>query len=212
MDDFCLRVTPFTEFLVAGFPPVPWTVPNVGTGYSKTGKRFRFTTRSKKTKTSESGRMTLSLKDWQKAAALRAKAAMQGRTPTVEQVRFEVIFLYKAPKKSLIGTIPPTPVEWIDGVCVKHTTAPDLTNLVKGLEDALEGIVYANDVLVRSNGCLCVYASVPGALIRVGLLKSVAATACETNSSGNTLFATPSKGRAKRSTAKMRPAPQQPIE
>ena len=38
------------NFEVLGFTPVPWTVPNFGSGTSKSGKKFRFQTRSRKSR------------------------------------------------------------------------------------------------------------------------------------------------------------------
>jgi Holliday junction resolvase RusA-like endonuclease len=212
MNPFILHSESACEFSALGFTPVPWSVPTIGTGYSKKGKKFRFTTRPKKTKTSASGRMTLSLKDWQKVVKEAGQAAMGGADPITEQVRLEFLFLFKAPKKALIGTIPPTPVEWVEGESVKHTNMADLTNLVKAAEDALEGTVYANDVQVRESNGLAIYAAVPGVWVRVSRITGVSMVPeCETSLNTNTLFATPSKAQARRSTRTTRPTPPPPI-
>ena len=154
--------------------PVPWTVPEIGV-VERAGKRHRFTTRRKKSNVT-SGQY--SLEDWQKvvktAASQAAKAA--GLTePITGPVRLDYEFFAVPIDRADIGSLWGTAVKWDDkvGKWKKITrggkTDPDVTNIIKSTEDALQGDLLADDSLVRSGGFDCVYAAVPGVRVTVSL-------------------------------------------
>jgi Holliday junction resolvase RusA-like endonuclease len=125
------------RFTVNGRPS-PWSVPAIGTGRSKAGKRFRFLTSSK------------ALRRWQGQCKGAAKAALAGRATITGPVMLRLEFTREAPE----GVRPGTPwfpdVVWNDDkkrfVKVgKGAQIPDLTNLFKGTEDAIQGTIFGDD-------------------------------------------------------------------
>jgi Holliday junction resolvase RusA-like endonuclease len=138
------------EFSVKGFPPVPWSVPHLGSGVSKSGKRFRFSTRRKK---SDPFNFSPSLEDWQElvgSEARKAYDARHGPAPLLQcPVFLEIVFFAPTPPGKKHGQVWYPGVEWNEktGKYVKSGLhEPDLTNLTKAVEDALELKVVANDV------------------------------------------------------------------
>lgn len=82
-------------------------------------------------------------RDWEKRAALAAKAAMQGRPPLTGPVSLSVTAAF---------SIPVSWPKWKrDLACwgrLRHTIKPDSDNLAKIVQDALNGIVWADDAQV----------------------------------------------------------------
>lgn len=83
-----------------------------------------------------SSHRTPQLKVWQETLSLTAKMAMKGRPKLAGPLRITFMFHYKAIKKSLWGA-------W-------RTKRPDLTNLEKAIEDALQGVWYDDDSHIAS--------------------------------------------------------------
>lgn len=163
-------MTKVLEFSVLGFPPVPWSVPNFGSGTSKTGKRFTFSTRGKKTKLDE---FRLSLEDWQKQVGNEARIAMSKASFAslfCGPVLLQVEFIAQTPPGRKHGEI------WFGGVMFNSDSGkyvkgdshePDLTNLTKAVEDALEGNCICDDVQIAFHTTFKRYGPTPG--IRVSL-------------------------------------------
>jgi len=72
---------------------------------------------------------------YRQAIQLQAKAAMAGRPPLGGPVSIEVVFAFQRPKSHTKK----------QRQQVGHCQKPDLTNLLKGLEDALNGICWVDD-------------------------------------------------------------------
>ena len=123
--------------------PVPWSPPSV----------FRRGTKKNP-----------KLVIWQSVVAKYAQAAMSQNNQTIYTggpVHFCVRFFYKCNKSALPGD----PV-WLakdDG----RSGIADVSNLVKGLEDALQGVVFDNDCQVCSFEASRRYAMIEGFSLRV---------------------------------------------
>ena len=63
-------------------------------------------------------------------------------------LKMEVTFFFKRPKSA--------------SKRIHHTVKPDLSNLVKSVEDALNGIVYVDDAQIVELSVIKVYDSAPG--------------------------------------------------
>jgi Holliday junction resolvase RusA-like endonuclease len=119
-----------------GVACVPWSVPEIGNGRTKTGRKFRFTTRNK------------ALDEWQSFVRAEAGKAMKGRI-CLGPVMLRIDFFRRTPPGARHGQLWQVPVTWNDDK-QKFTkdgkAAPDLVNLFKGTEDAMENVIYGNDV------------------------------------------------------------------
>ena len=76
------------------------------------------------------------VKNWQKLVQWTAKIAMKRMKPTKADVSVSLEFFFKRPAKCT--TMYPT----------RASIDPDLTNLVKGIEDGVQQILFENDVQV----------------------------------------------------------------
>lgn len=163
---------PFISFDAFGFLPVPWSVPHFGSGVSKSGKVFRFSRRGKKSRLAEGA---LSLEDWQKYVRGAAEDCMRRAKTEVTPwpaVMLEIEFYLPTAPGHRAGEIVIAPVDRNKkGGWKKSTNLADLTNLVKAVEDAIEGVVYCNDVQVRSALYVTLYGPVPGARVTVRLIE-----------------------------------------
>lgn len=74
---------------------------------------------------------------WRELVAIRGRLAMGGHPPLEGPLLLAVLFLRPRPGRLLRRSAPPERV-WCD-------VLPDLSNLEKGLEDALRGITYPDD-------------------------------------------------------------------
>ena len=72
---------------------------------------------------------------YRQAIQLQAKAAMAGRKPIEGPICIEVVFSFQRPKSHTKK----------QREQVAHCQKPDTTNLLKGLEDALNGICWIDD-------------------------------------------------------------------
>ena len=171
---------------VLGFTPVPWTVPNFGSGTSKAGKKFHFQTRSRK---SRPDKFSPDLEKWCNLIKAEAYLAMgtfkcmvasnvddiNGITvdlqnpPVTCPVKLTIQFADRTPPGKNNGQLWFTGVKQNDkGKWVKEgNSEPDLTNLVKAVEDCLQGIVYQDDFQVRMHQVEMVYDDTPGISILV---------------------------------------------
>ena len=165
---------------VMHFDPVPWAAPHLGSGTRGDGSRYHFSSGRKKSRPMD---RSLSLEDWKRLVAKEARRAVSGNDIKLltGPVHVEYTFLCEAQDTSSIGKLWEIPVRWTEArkKGKKHQPAhwtkvhrdgkidADLTNLEKSAEDALEGIVYANDCLCRSKRSICLQWHTPGVRISV---------------------------------------------
>lgn len=150
-----------------GFDPCPWSVPNVGTSTARDGRRFRFARRDKKSKPALG---VLNLHDWQDAIREAAGKAMGERPVLSGPARLHYDFYKCTPKGGKHGQPWVCGVKWNveKGAWSKvGRSEPDLTNLTKGAEDALQGVVLADDCLVTMASQSKWYGPSPGVIISV---------------------------------------------
>lgn len=157
------------QFEAMGIEPVPWSVPEIGVT-NRGGKRVRFTTRSKKSNLAGG---KASLEDWQRYIAASAKQAMEKTPRLTGTIKLHFEFYVRPPAgKEESGTWE-APLRWNEDKGQYTKTQPrgkpeaDLTNLIKGTEDALEGIVFENDVQTRAISAGMFYGPTDGVKITV---------------------------------------------
>ena len=160
------------EISVLGFTPVPWTVPHFGSGMSKSGKKFHFQTRTRKSRPEN---LSPDLEHWQKLIRDEAIMAMNEdpytelKLPRSCPISLTITFVDRPLPGNQYNQI------WFPGIkqnakgeWVKlGNHEPDLTNLVKAVEDALQGVVYHNDFQVRMQHAEMRYGYTPGVIILV---------------------------------------------
>lgn len=157
------------QFEALGIDPVPWSVPEIGV-VNRGGKRVRFTTRSKKTNLA-SGKA--SLEDWQKHVAAAGREAMAKIPKPVGPLKLNFRFMARPPEGKKSGELWNVPIRWNEdkGLFTKTQPRgkpePDLVNLIKGTEDALQGIVFEDDIQTRSVSGCCFYGHVSGVQVTV---------------------------------------------
>lgn len=157
------------QFEALGIEPVPWSVPEIGV-VNRGGKRIRFTTRSKKTNLA-SGKA--SLEDWQKHVAAAAATAMEKIPKPVGMLKLHFEFRVRPPEGKSAGELWNVPLRWNEEKSQYIKTQPrgkpeaDLVNLVKGTEDALEGVVFENDVQTRIVSAIALYGRINGVRVYV---------------------------------------------
>lgn len=135
-----------------GFDPVPWSAPHVSRcGGSQPNER---------------------LVAWQAEIARVARIAFGPLVPWHQPLVMTATFFIKRgiPNKKSIGR-PAIPVfTWDEMYCIHRMKGkgPDLTNLIKAAEDALEDIVFVNDAQVYSHdGCTSHWSLDPGVDITI---------------------------------------------
>lgn len=138
-------------FAVWGYQPCPWSVPFIGRhGGSYHAKKSR----------PHAG--VLNLPDWQGAVANAAKEAMAGAGVelTTAPTKTHIEFFQATPPGRRHGEIWNIAVEWnpdkkdrrgskgkkVGGWVKVGKSQPDILNLFKGTEDAIENVTYGNDV------------------------------------------------------------------
>lgn len=156
------------DITVLGFTPVPWTVPHFGSGTSKSGKRFHFQSRTRKSRPEN---FSPDLERWQELIRNEARNDRNARGNSVVScpVMIMIEFTERTPPGKKHDEL------WFPGVkknakgkWVKSGNhEPDLTNLVKAVEDALQGVVYHNDFQVRQHDATMIYGETPGINILV---------------------------------------------
>jgi hypothetical protein len=135
-----------------GFEAVPWSVPDIGNTTTKSGKKVRFARRKKK---DNMDRGRLSLESWQRFVRDAAEAAMAAVSMPVGPIRLYIEFFARTPRGHRHGELWNAPVRWNDAngeftkVQPRGKPEADLVNLFKGTEDAIAGVVFANDCQTR---------------------------------------------------------------
>lgn len=100
--------------------------------------------------------------NWEAYARMCATATMQGQRARREPCELSVIAVFPVPKSwpgwkrdaALNGEI-------------RHTTKPDLDNILKAAKDALNGVVYADDAQVTQTTMRKQYGTSPRVVIEV---------------------------------------------
>jgi Holliday junction resolvase RusA-like endonuclease len=153
----------YCSFAALGFVPTPWQPPHHGSGVSKGGKRFHF----KRPANPDTER-------WQNFVR-RSAIEHVANVPILQSgaVRLELIFYLPTPVGGRHGELFTAPVRWNDekGKYTKVGQPADLTNLIKGTEDALEGVVFANDCQVRSVSAVTLCGPEPGVRVTVSVME-----------------------------------------
>lgn len=117
------------DFAVLGLPPVPWKAPTV----TRSGHSFP----------------DRNLVAWKEYVREVAEDHRPEGPLYCGPTMIDLTFLRRTPPGHLDGQPWCPPVEWNpakEAYTKRGGPTPDTTNLVKGTEDALEGIIFANDV------------------------------------------------------------------
>jgi Holliday junction resolvase RusA-like endonuclease len=121
------------EFEVLGQTCVPWSMPDPRLVKGK----FKFVAKDER------------LVAWQKELAASARSAMGAAAVKLGPVMLAIEFYRETPPGKSDGDWWDVRVEWLGGRYVKRGRhEPDLTNLLKGTEDAVAGVVIGNDAQV----------------------------------------------------------------
>jgi Holliday junction resolvase RusA-like endonuclease len=149
-------VTPFVSIEVRGCVPAPWSTPTVGNRTSRSGKRYRFTTRDR------------SLTFWQQYVRVHARQAMAGRRPTTAPLFVQATFHFRGDEGAAGNfAVPAVTYNYSKGIHVKSGSLPDVDNLTKAAMDALQEIVFGNDAQVCQVLASRRYGTFDGATIRI---------------------------------------------
>jgi Holliday junction resolvase RusA-like endonuclease len=139
------------RFFVEGYP-VPWTPPRVFPAKGEKSSAFaRQVAELAGVKTTGRARMTkksAELIGWQRTVNTVARLAMAGKAPHGGPVRLELAFSHVSVDLKYHGN------PWGSG--------GDITNLFKGTEDALQGVVFDNDRQVVDTAATKRYGDVDG--------------------------------------------------
>jgi Holliday junction resolvase RusA-like endonuclease len=128
------------KFVVEG-DPTAWCTPTFGTRLTKTGRKYRFAEKNPR------------LQTWQELVNLRARQAMselKKKAPLLGPTGLRLDFTRQAPSEEAIGKPWVPEIGWSQNlqrwvkVGAGHNV-PDLTNLFKGTEDALQEVCFGND-------------------------------------------------------------------
>lgn len=140
--------------------PVPWSAPDVGIS-PRNHRRY--------------ARKNPALTNWQKDVSRAAKEVCGAREPWSRLVGLRLVFRLPCTDESLEGQIVCPDFRWAEarGRLSKTGMLPDMTNLAKAVEDALNGIVYEDDTQVRFSSGICIWSKTPGVEIDVSLVKEV---------------------------------------
>lgn len=127
------------DFTVRG-KAVPWSAPFVVTGTTKKGKRFR------------SCKPNVPLHDWQAKVRAAARDVYGPFEPTTDPIKLEIAYCVHSSDELFSGWIARPQFHWSDASWQWNKCGPimaDMTNLTKGIEDALETVFYVDDTQVR---------------------------------------------------------------
>ncbi len=125
------------KFSVMGLACCPWSPPQVFMKTTRDGRRFKSAAKNK------------NLEAWQGYVRLHARDARPDGETWTGPVFVRLEFFKKAPKDARVNSL------WFNGVKWDETKrqfvkagkpVPDLDNLFKGTQDALEGEIFGNDV------------------------------------------------------------------
>lgn len=144
---------------ILGVKPIPWSAPDVGVMGRGTGKTWRVATKKK------------ALVSWQEYVALAiAGRACKPDVPELGPILIDLTFYRKAPRPELVGAYWPGPVAWSEkaGKFTKRgPSTADTTNLFKGTEDALQNVLYGDDVQAVETRSRRLYGTRDGVRVRV---------------------------------------------
>lgn len=154
------------QFEVWGYDPCPWSVPFIG--------RFGGSFQAKKSRP-HAGK--LNLHDWQAVVRDSAKTAMSqsGSSLVLGPVKTHIEFFQQTPPGRRHGEVWDVRVVWNpeankgNGAFVKvgAKSQPDILNLFKGTEDAIENVTYGNDVQTAIISSARWYGPMPGVRVTV---------------------------------------------
>jgi Holliday junction resolvase RusA-like endonuclease len=154
---------PYVSFAALGFIPTPWQAPHHGTGLTKGGRRFHFKRQDNP-----------DLERWQNFVR-RSAIEHVASVPILQSgaVKLDLSFYLPTPVGRRHGELAEAPVQWNDekGKFTKVGQPADLTNLIKSTEDALEGVVFANDCQVRSVSAVTLTGPEPGVRVIVSVME-----------------------------------------
>lgn len=131
--------------------PVPWSAPLVGRRGARKDPR---------------------LIEWQGIVANAAKECFGPHEPYEGPVSLNIIFLIHNADRSMWGKLIEPEITWNEnhGKHKKQGGLADRTNLIKGVEDAIEGVFFVNDTQVRIGSDGCFWAEKPGCVVTVGMI------------------------------------------
>lgn len=84
---------------------------------------------------------------YEQVIGLHARAAMKGHKILTGPIRLSVTAFFSIPKSWTLSQ----KAKAMSGA-LRHTKKPDLSNIIKSVEDALNGIVYADDAQIDRYG------------------------------------------------------------
>jgi Holliday junction resolvase RusA-like endonuclease len=156
-------------FAVLGYEACPWSVPFIGrNGGSFQKKKSRFAAG------------ILNLPDWQAVVKAEAEKAMAAAGAPIQlgPTKTHIDFYTVTPPGRRHGEIWTVGVRWNPtaakgkGAWVKEgKSQPDILNLFKGTEDAIESVTYGNDVQTSIISSARWYAPVPGVKVTVYVIE-----------------------------------------
>lgn len=132
------------QLSIKGENPVPWSTPFV----ARNGGRIK----------------DRRLVAWQKRIKEAVIHDHPSIIPTTKPLALHVVFYIEAAKGCKPGQIAAPSFTWNENHAQYKLKgkAPDLTNLIKSLEDALEGVVFINDAQVRLQRSSAYWSLTPG--------------------------------------------------
>lgn len=137
--------------------PVPWSAPDIGNVTSRSGKRHRFAKKNP------------ALIAWQHKVKQAAMSAYGPYEPDTGPIYLDMTFTLLSDEDKLAGTLVIPSLVWEENQdrWKKMGGLPDRTNLIKAVEDGMEGTVFVNDTQVRAGNDTCIWGKYPMAVIRV---------------------------------------------
>lgn len=99
------------------------------------------------------------LKAWEKAIRQGAALVARGRTPHAGPVYLSLVFTFQAPKS--------------DPDRSAHIVRPDLSKLIRGVEDALSGLIFVDDSQIVATLARKDYGAEAGVEIRIAPFTSI---------------------------------------
>ena len=108
-------------------------------------------------------------KDWRNTVSIYAKQAYKEK-PLSGPLKLKIVFLMPRPKNHYkkvkgFGT------KLKDDAPLYHTIRPDITKLIRSLEDALTGIIWNDDAQIVNQSSTKIYSNVPGVMVYVSIVK-----------------------------------------
>lgn len=143
--------------------PVPWSVPDVAVGVAKGGRRYRRVKKDPR------------LEEWQGVVAEAARDAWGPWENTKAAVALLLHFILFTDDTSVHGQYALPAQEWNESLqkdTIRGKRIADLTNLTKGVEDAMQGVIYKDDTQIRQKTESCVWGPTAGVVVSVLVLEA----------------------------------------